>query len=144
MASAGQAQAHSSQPTHFSRPSGCRLSTCPPWQRGLVTFGSKGYSSVVTFLNICAKVSPKPCPGAGSTLRLGGLTSLPGRATSPPPRRTGVLSDIFVLPRSGGGRCAAAAGAHDAAVAPDGRADRLAAAQPWRGRDDEVHRRDGE
>ena len=38
MASAGQAQAHSSQPTHFSSPSGQRLSWWRPWKRGAVTF----------------------------------------------------------------------------------------------------------
>ena len=39
MASAGQAQAHSSQPTHFSSPSGQRFSWWRPWNRGAVTFG---------------------------------------------------------------------------------------------------------
>src|SRR5690242_2013589 len=63
MASAGQAQAHSSHPTHFSSPSGCRLSTCRPWYRGAVGFFSSGYSSVVTFLNIVRKVTPNPLPG---------------------------------------------------------------------------------
>src|SRR6185369_17976793 len=63
MASAGHAHAHSSQPTHFSRPSGWRLSTWRPWYRGAVGFFSSGYSSVVTFLNIVRKVTPNPLPG---------------------------------------------------------------------------------
>src|SRR3954468_13287471 len=100
MASAGQAQAHSSQPTHFSRPSGCRLSTCRPWYRGLVTLGSNGYCSVVTLRKIWAKVTPKPWVGAGSRLSrtAGRLPSLPEeRSISPPDRRAGVRSDIAVL-----------------------------------------------
>src|SRR3954452_9716131 len=104
MASAGQAQAHSSQPTHFSRPSGCRFSTCRPWYRALVCFGTSGYSSVVTFLNMVAKVTPKPCAGPGSRLlRLpAGVGGAPvcgevGAATAPPSRRAGVFSDIAVL-----------------------------------------------
>src|SRR6478735_10629098 len=124
MASAGQAQAHSSQPTHFSSPSGCRLSTCRPWYRGLVTFGSNGYCSVVTLRKICAKVTPKPWAGAGMTLSrtAGRLLPRPGeRSISPPDRRAGVRSDIAVLlggARGGGGvddgaGGAAAPGAHD-------------------------------
>src|SRR4051794_14278374 len=130
MASAGQAQAHSSQPTHFSRPSGCRLSTCRPWYRGLVTFGSNGYCSVVTLRKICAKVTPNPWAGAGSTLsRTAGL--LP-----PPVDRS--ISDILVLLDDGG---AAPAGAHDRGAVGG---HRLPAAQPRRRRDLQVHRRDGE
>src|SRR3954453_15381905 len=64
MASAGQAQAHSSQPMHFSRPSGCRLRTCRPWKRGATGRTYSGYSSVVVFLNIVAKVTPKPFTGS--------------------------------------------------------------------------------
>src|SRR6478736_4257883 len=63
MASAGQAQAHSSQPTHFSRPSGWRLSWCRPWNRGAVVFCSSGYCSVRRFLNMALKVTPKPATG---------------------------------------------------------------------------------
>src|SRR6476661_1277360 len=64
MASAGQAQAHSSQPTHFSRPSGQRLSWCRPWNRGAVTFGSVGYFSVKVLRNIVLNVTPKPAIGS--------------------------------------------------------------------------------
>src|SRR3954462_11807208 len=135
MASAGQAQAHSSQPTHFSRPSGCRFSTCRPWYRALVCFGTSGYSSVVTFLNMVAKVTPKPRAGPGSQLARfpGAVGGAPVcRATAPPSRRAGVFSDIAVLL---GGCGAAPSGADDRAGA-----DRLAAAQP-RGRGDaQVHR----
>src|ERR1700733_1653554 len=60
MASAGQAQAHSSQPMHFSSPSGHRLSWCRPWNRGAVGSCTSGYWTVSTFLNICRKVTPKP------------------------------------------------------------------------------------
>src|SRR5690242_11809236 len=63
MASAGQAQAHSSQPTHFSRPSGWRLSWCRPWNRGAVVFSCSGYCSVSRFLNMALKVTPKPATG---------------------------------------------------------------------------------
>src|SRR3954453_22438018 len=63
MASAGQAQAHSSQPTHFSRPSGCRLSWWRPWKRGAVGFLYSGYCSVSRFLNMALKVTPKPATG---------------------------------------------------------------------------------
>src|SRR5665213_2341194 len=63
MASAGQAHAHSSHPTHFSKPSGCRLSTCRPWKRGIVVFFCSGYNSVLTDLNIVANVTPKPLTG---------------------------------------------------------------------------------
>src|SRR3954471_6982839 len=109
MASAGQAQAHSSQPTHFSRPSGCRFSTCRPWYRGLVCLGTSGYSSVVTFLNIVAKVTPKPCAGPGSQLArlpgaVGGAPVCRARdAPAPSSRRAGDCSDIAVLLGGGSG-----------------------------------------
>src|SRR5215472_2715163 len=60
MASAGQAQAHSSQPMHFSRPSGHLLSWCLPWNLGAVGRFSSGYSTVSTLRNICRKVTAKP------------------------------------------------------------------------------------
>src|SRR5882757_1318239 len=63
MASAGHAQAHSSQPMHFSSPSGHRFSWWRPWNRGAVGFFSSGYWTVSTFLNICRKVTPKPLTG---------------------------------------------------------------------------------
>src|ERR1700753_523668 len=68
MASAGQAQAHSSQPMHFSRPSGHRLSWWWPWNRGAVGRLSSGYSTVSTFLNISVKVTPKPLTGSRMSL----------------------------------------------------------------------------
>src|SRR5450759_321863 len=69
MASAGQAQAHSSQPTHFSRPSGCRFSWWRPWKRGWVARLTSGYSSVSSLRNIVANVTPKPATGAKSSER---------------------------------------------------------------------------
>src|SRR5664279_2999759 len=66
MASAGQAQAHSSHPTHFSRPSGCRLSWWRPWYRGWVGRLTSGYSSVSNVRNIVEKVTPNPATGANS------------------------------------------------------------------------------
>src|SRR5580704_4989061 len=60
IASAGQAHAHSSQPMHFSRPSGHRLSWWRPWNRGAVGSCCSGYWTVSTLLNICRKVTPKP------------------------------------------------------------------------------------
>src|ERR1700753_1589900 len=69
MASAGQAPAHSSQPMHFSRPSGQRLSWWRPWNRGAVGAGLSGYSTVSTFLNIWWKVTPKPLTGLGNSSR---------------------------------------------------------------------------
>src|SRR3954451_3163359 len=66
MASAGQAQAHSSQPMHFSRPSGQRLSWWRPWKRGAVGSFSNGYCSVTTFLNIVRNVTPNPATGSQS------------------------------------------------------------------------------
>src|SRR3954465_11014191 len=136
MASAGQAQAHNSQPTHFSSPSGCRLSTCRPWYRGLVCLGSNGYSSVVTFLNIVEKVTPKPWAGPGSRLvRLpvdAGAAPPVGRSTAPLSRRAGGVAGVAGPPR--GVVRAASSGADD-------RADGLPAAQPWGRRDAQVHRR---
>src|SRR3954464_5534454 len=119
MASAGQAQAHSSQPTHFSRPSGWRLSTCRPGYRGLVTFGSNGYCSVVTLRKICANVTPNPWEGAGST-----LSRTAGRLRGPVERS---ISDIVVLLDSG--RAAPSGADHRGAV----RTDRLAAQSRRRG-----------
>src|SRR5215213_6453003 len=98
MASAGQAQAHSSQPTHFSRPSGCRFSWCRPCQRGSVGRGCSGYSSVSTLRNIVEKLTPKPATWGSSSDRKPGLPpfsgvrgsarptplSSSGRRTSPP------------------------------------------------------------
>src|ERR1043165_3051469 len=63
MASAGQAQAHSSQPMHFSSPSGHRLSWWWPWNRGAVGRLSSGYWPVSTFRNISVKVTPNPLIG---------------------------------------------------------------------------------
>src|ERR1700678_698080 len=63
MASAGQAQAHSSQPMHFSSPSGQRFSWWCPWNRGAVGRLSSGYSTVSTFRNISWKVTPNPLIG---------------------------------------------------------------------------------
>src|SRR5271166_4970809 len=63
MASAGQAHAHSSQPMHFSSPSGHRFSWWWPWNRGAVGRLTSGYSTVSTFLNISVKVTPKPLIG---------------------------------------------------------------------------------
>src|SRR5260370_30870747 len=63
MASAGQAQAHSSQPMHFSSPSGQRLSWWRPWKRGAVGFASSGDRTVSTFRNSCRKVTPNPLTG---------------------------------------------------------------------------------
>src|SRR6516162_3227204 len=74
MASAGQAQAHSSQPMHFSSPSGHRLSWWWPWNRGAVGFLTSGYSTVSTFLNISWKVTPNPLIG----LRKSSTCDLPG------------------------------------------------------------------
>src|SRR3954447_2759951 len=66
MASAGQAHAHSSQPTHFSSPSGCRLSWWRPWNRGWVGTFCSGYSSVTTSVNMVRNVTPKPATEANS------------------------------------------------------------------------------
>src|SRR3954447_14728832 len=64
MASAGHAHAHSSQPMHFSSPSGQRFSWCRPWNRGAVGFFSNGYCSVNTFRNMVRKVTPNPATGS--------------------------------------------------------------------------------
>src|SRR5204862_7145190 len=92
MASAGQAQAHSSQPMHFSSPSGHRFSWWRPWNRGAVAFFSSGYWTVSTFLNICRKVTPKPLtgprnPGTGDLLDGAGpgVTRTGARAASGAP-----------------------------------------------------------
>src|SRR6516162_6946966 len=63
MASAGHAQAHSSQPMHFSSPSGHRLSWWWPWYRGAVGRLSSWYITVSTFRNISRKVTPNPLTG---------------------------------------------------------------------------------
>src|SRR6202451_433946 len=63
MASAGQDQAHSSQPMHFYRPSGHRFSWWWPWKRGAVGRLSSGYWTVSTFRNISWKVTPNPLTG---------------------------------------------------------------------------------
>src|SRR5689334_23314851 len=49
---------------HFSSPSGCRFSWCRPWYRGAVGTLTSGYSSVTTFVNMVANVTPKPATGA--------------------------------------------------------------------------------
>src|ERR1022692_4558347 len=72
MASAGQAQAHSSQPMHFSSPSGQRLSWWRPWKRGAVGFTSSGYWTVYTFLNMVRKVTPNPLTESNTGDLLGG------------------------------------------------------------------------
>src|SRR3954453_23526920 len=90
MASAGQAQAHSSQPMHFSSPSGQRLSWCRPWKRGAVGCFSKGYCSVTTFLNMVRKVTPKPATGSQNCSR------------SPIDEGVSAISDL--LPGNAGGR----------------------------------------
>src|SRR6478752_3184860 len=77
MASAGHAHAHSSQPMHFSSPSGQRLSWCRPWNRGAVAFFSNGYSSVTTFLNIVRKVTPKPAMGSQNWVLASATDGLP-------------------------------------------------------------------
>src|SRR6266568_5500408 len=68
MASAGQAQAHSSQPMHFSSPSGHRLSWWWPWNRGAVGRLSSGYWTVSTFRNISVNVTPNPLTGLRMSL----------------------------------------------------------------------------
>src|SRR6266705_2173910 len=83
MASAGQAQAHSSQPMHFSSPSGHRLSWWWPWNRGAVGRLSSGYITVSTFLNISVKVTPNPLTGlrkssTGDLLSGGGASGRDG------------------------------------------------------------------
>src|ERR1022692_4072852 len=85
MASAGQAQAHSSQPMHFSSPSGQRLSWWRPWKRGAVGSMTSGYSTVSTFLNIVRKVTPNPLTG----LRKSNTRDLLGGAVGGGPRVAG-------------------------------------------------------
>src|ERR1700674_689897 len=85
MASAGQAQAHSSQPMHFSSPSGQRLSWWRPWKRGAVGFTSSGYWTVSPFRNICRKVTPNPLTG----LRKSNTGDLLGGAVDGGPRVAG-------------------------------------------------------
>src|SRR4028118_2139023 len=77
MASAGHDQAHSSQPMHFSRPSGQRLSWWRPWKRGAVAFLYSGYCSVTTFLNIVRKVTPKPATGSQNRCLSSGRSAEP-------------------------------------------------------------------
>src|SRR5690348_13116930 len=72
MASAGQAHAHSSQPMHFSSPSGHRLSWWCPWNRGAVGRFSSGYWTVSTFRNISVKVTPNPLTGLRMSLSQSG------------------------------------------------------------------------
>src|SRR5690606_30895748 len=84
MASAAQAQAHSSHPMHFSRPSGHRFSWCLPWKRGAVGRFTSGYSTVGTFLNMVWKVTPNPFTGlsqssTGYLLTLAALLAGRGR-----------------------------------------------------------------
>src|SRR5215218_7777223 len=97
MASAGHAQAHSSQPMHFSRPSAYRLSWWRPWYRGLGGTFSNGYCSVTVGLNIDANVTPNPATGASSSPSpdFGSMSGWyapgspdAGRSTSPPRRVT--------------------------------------------------------
>src|SRR5690606_30793915 len=88
MASAGQAQAHSSQPTHFSRPSGHRFSWCRPWKRGAVGRFSSGYWTVTGFLNMWWKVTPNPLTGFSQSVaptgHLLGVGAVPGRRHDSP------------------------------------------------------------
>src|ERR1700735_3976078 len=79
MASAGQAHAHSSQPMHFSSPSGQRFSWWRPWNRGAVGTLCSGYSTVSTFLNIWWKLTPNPLMG----LRKSGIGDLLAVARHP-------------------------------------------------------------
>src|ERR1051326_1451255 len=79
MASAGQAHAHSSQPMHFSSPSGHRLSWWWPWNRGAVGRFSSGYWTVSTLRNISVKVTPNPLTGLRmSSMNLGTCDLLTG------------------------------------------------------------------
>src|SRR5581483_9085449 len=57
----------SSQPMHFSSPSGHRLSWWRPWNRGAVGRFSSGYWTVSTLRNICRKVTPKPLTGLANS-----------------------------------------------------------------------------
>src|ERR671923_1491703 len=69
MASAGHAHAHSSQPTHFSSPSGHRLSWWRPWKRGAVGFFTSGYWTVSLFMNIWWNETPNPLTGFRKSVR---------------------------------------------------------------------------
>src|ERR1700746_1894644 len=93
MASAGQAQAHSSQPMHFSSPSGHRLSWWWPWNRGAVGFLTSGYSMVSTFLNISWKVTPNPLTG----LRKSSTCDLLGGGVRSTEARLGPDADAVVV-----------------------------------------------
>src|ERR1017187_6916650 len=97
MASAGQAQAHSSQPMHFSSPSGHRFSWWWPWNRGAVGRLSSGYWTVSTFRNISWKVTPNPLIGLRkssiSDLLKGGVR----RAGSSLDADTGLEADAVVV-----------------------------------------------
>src|SRR5438132_3907481 len=73
MQSAGQAAAHSEQPTHFSSPFSCRCRRWRPWKRGYTGRLYSGYCCVIGFLNSCRNVTAKPL-----TLSIGcGLMSYP-------------------------------------------------------------------
>src|SRR5438128_1403621 len=122
MASAGQAQAHSSQPMHFSRPSGCRFSWWRPWNRLAVGTFSKGYCSVTGLRNMVPKVTPNPLmpdsrPGSGEVALLlssatGDLPGVVGLGARPGPAGRGALGgplraalhDLQRRHREGGGR----------------------------------------
>src|SRR6478672_9894686 len=106
IASAGQAQAHSSQPTHFSRPSGWRLSWWRPWKRGAVGRGFSGYSSVATLRNIVENETPKPATGARSSARNPFSRSSPDRAPSWAGLPTASSAMGLLLGGSRGGRAA--------------------------------------
>src|SRR6266536_3090106 len=69
MASAGQAHAHSSQPMHFSSPSGHRLSWWRPWNRGAVGTLTSGYCTVSTLVNSWWKATPKPLTGLRKSVK---------------------------------------------------------------------------
>src|ERR687884_723417 len=60
MQSAGQAAAHSEQPTHFSSPFSWRQRRWRPRKRGYTGRLYSGYCCVIGFLKICLKVTPKP------------------------------------------------------------------------------------
>src|SRR3954452_15174662 len=135
MASAGQAHAQSSQPTHFSRPSGWRLSWWRPWKRGAVGRGFSGYSSVATLRNIVENDTPKPATGAKSSDRKPlSRSSLPGRwsreaPTSEPVERPGPWGDTSLPTVSSGmvlllagGRGARGAGGREHGLAGRGQA----------------------
>src|SRR5262245_44336812 len=60
MQSAGQAAAHSEQPTHFSSPFSCLCRRWRPRKRGYTARLNSGYCCVIGFRKICRKVTPKP------------------------------------------------------------------------------------